>query len=513
MKKALFTLALVLLLTVFTSCKTKRAADTTDQSISYREFVDAGKVIGVQAGEGYAQIASGLFHAKSAPEYHSIADLLAELRLGSIDAVLTSDMVASHLKSGAANTDLIFIPVDKSFFVIQSAPIFYDGALCEIYNEWLPIIKTNGIYQEMMYRWFSSSLPEQMSIPTLYLTNRKGTLLVCDTHDNPPYIYHNALGELTGFDIELVSRFANYLEMDLQVTTLPPEEILPLVASGQADISSSMFDLATEGEAQGVFFGMPTLTNEAVLIVNNKSSWKSNFTAYQGKRLGVILGSLAVETARKIGAEAVFYTHHTTAVDAVKAGEIDGFLDFSRVVVSIADSTKGLQATLLPDEVFNMPITGLSHNQAVMDVVDRFNYFLTVIQDDGTLYKIERRWLGAGEDTMQMPQIDNYGGNGYLRVAVAGAQPPYSFYDDNLQLSGFCVEIALLFGAFEKRIVQFDTFSPEDIVKIIIMKKADLGLLAAPIPAEGYGSEGYGGVSFTHTITEVRYGVLTPENK
>jgi len=262
----------ILIILLFTSCrKNDVELPPTVESRAPKEYLLRGKVIAVLSDDIFATVAKDVFYASSVRSYSFIEDMFEALRSGTVDAVLVNALYSPASSDSSAISDFDYLYVEPSDFSKHSAPIFAEATLAEIFNEWLMTLKINGVYEEIVFRWLGNRLPEQQNIPAFFLSNKRGVLRVCDTDDYPPYIYHDMLGNLTGFDMEMVYRFAQHLQMSIEVHTMPYEEILPFVRSGQADMSACLYDIS-EMEDEDVSLSMPVLTTKALLIVAKNST-------------------------------------------------------------------------------------------------------------------------------------------------------------------------------------------------------------------------------------------------
>jgi len=262
---------LILLAISLLSCNKKETDTQSVAPYTPKEYILQNKIIGVQNDDIFASVAKDIFHARSTPRYTYINDMKTALRQGRIDAILTSASYSEKQTGGDIDDDLDFIYVDERDFVRHSTPIFADATLANIYNEWLQIIKKNTVFDEIVGRWLGGTLPEPQNVPIFYLTNKRGVLKVCDTDEYPPYIYRDGNGNFIGFDMELVYRFAQFLEMSIEINTMPYEDLLPFVRSGQADMSACLYEI-TDPPPANVAYGMPVLTTKALLIVTKNSS-------------------------------------------------------------------------------------------------------------------------------------------------------------------------------------------------------------------------------------------------
>ena len=230
---------------------------------------------------------------------------------------------------------------------------------------------------------------------------------------------------------------------------------------------------------------------------------KREYTDFEGKNIGVITNTLCYFTAEKIGAVARNYAESPLAVTDIRRGDLDGFIAaLSGVRAMAAELGRDtFEAIEIPAKIFAAQIGGFAHDQ---DVTDRFNAFLSEITADGTLDKMKSRWIGETLDlTSPMPDIPNSGENGVLKVATTSDAIPYAYLGADGVLKGFSVELALRFGAYEGKTVEFNDVEFGGLIQYIADKNADIGLANMVITEERARQ-----VLFTDPLCDEQHGIL-----
>ena len=227
------------------------------------------------------------------------------------------------------------------------------------------------------------------------------------------------------------------------------------------------------------------------------------YADFAGKNIAVITGVLTYSTTEKIGGIPVVYFESSAAAEDVKAGRVDGFMHALSLVQVMADEfgNDEFEVVALPKDIFSAQIGAFSHEQAI---VDRFNMFLGVIKADGTLDEMKSRWFGSGRDlSLPMPEIANSRENGIFTTAICSDSTPYVFIGSDGNYTGFSVELALRFGAYEKRAIEFADMEFAALIPYIADKKADFGLANMAITEER-GRK----VLFTDPYFDEQHGIL-----
>ena len=503
MNKAMVILLLAALgVSLFTACSSQK--DEPPQEGAYADF--AGKRIGVQTGEIYYLVANDILNAGEVPEYTLITDLLESLYLGRLDAVLTDSSYIQPLIDSGAYPDFDYIWIPKEVFTNESSVVFHTEELRDQFNAWLAGIIADGTMAEIQERWLGSSLPKDEDVPKFESSGENGVLRICDTGNFPPFTYFDANGQPTGLDYEVASRFAQHMGMTLDITMMAFEAIGPYVISGKADMSACYLTI-TEDRGRSMIFGDPVVSTQGVLIVpKSETSVNSarDYTDFAGKEIAAVVGAIHYLTIEKIGGIPIYYNDAPEAAEDVRRGRVEGFMTPLSNARVMAVQLDGFEVLPVPTEFFSAEVGGISNDP---DVIDRFNVFLASIKRDGTFADMQNRWFGEGLDLdAPMPEIDNSGENGVLRVATSALSLPYVYVGANGEIKGFSAELALRFGAYEGKNVEFAEMDFNALIPYILSGRAELSLSSMAITEERKQS-----VLFTDSIHEEQHAILVRE--
>ena len=127
-----------------------------------------------------------------------------------------------------------------------------NSELRDDFNRFLRSIKDSGLYADLVRRWL---IERETRMPSVAAVNPAGQLVVGVAAGGLPF---GAVqdGELVGFDIELVTRFAASRNQGVVFTTMPFGGLIAANASGKIDlIAASMF--ITEERKQRIEFSDP----------------------------------------------------------------------------------------------------------------------------------------------------------------------------------------------------------------------------------------------------------------
>ncbi len=218
---------------------------TTTESAARETYPDAEYIYVNSAADGYLAVQSGKADAfavsKTAYE-SSVAVGVSGLRVHSDGVIGTPGSTA----------------------VAVSPKTEIAGALNNI-NDFLDEIEADGTLEDMKQRWIIEqdyTMPEIAKAENPQYTIRVGTTGIFE-----PYSFYQD-EELTGFDVELMQRFALWCNADLEIQIYNWDSIVPACSSGKVDyIMSGLF--VTEERAEAVDFSDSYIDVETIVVVSD----------------------------------------------------------------------------------------------------------------------------------------------------------------------------------------------------------------------------------------------------
>lgn len=144
-------------------------------------------------------------------------------------------------------------------------------------NDFLTEMSENGTLNEMRNRWL---VAHDYTMPKIAAAeNPAFTITVGTTGLVEPYSFYEGT-DLTGYDLELMKRFANWCNAKLAVEVYDWDGITPACASGKVDyIMSNLFETPEKREVMG--FSIPYTYVETVMVVadEERSAKRDGFLA------------------------------------------------------------------------------------------------------------------------------------------------------------------------------------------------------------------------------------------
>ena len=216
------------------------------------------------------------------------------------------------------------------------------------------------------------------------------TLRVVGDKDYKPFSYFNEKSVPCGYDIELVNELANRLHCNVELTLVKWDDAVELIKEKKADVI-----LGCDWQDASVMdcnFTIPTF--EEKFVVFQKKPFNA-FSDLYSKRIAVIDGCGLKGTLEKyqLWKNCVEYPGVTECVQSGLDGESDCFIAH-RTIGEIAlreFGARGKRFNGRMDFASGQMCFGIAKDEH--ELFERFNKELIEIRADGTLDKLERKWI------------------------------------------------------------------------------------------------------------------------
>ena len=412
-----------------------------------------GKRIGVLTGTTCATEAEARLPDATIVHANNMADELAMLRAGKVDAIVSDQIMLRYLQ--IENDDLEVLTEKLSS--ISLAPMFTKSekgrALCEEYNAFVQKLWADGTMEALQEVWLGKDESLRTVLDYEALPDVNGTLTMALDATLMPCAYVKD-GRIVGYDVDIAARFCEANGYRLKIVNSSFDGVLASVQNGKCDFASCGITI-TDERAEIVLFGMPILysgNTAAVLKQKDASSSASAASGYasvqdlNGKRIGVQTGTIcgALVESRLPNAQVYYYNTVTDVLAALNAGKLDAgcmdepmlrFLKIENPQIKILDELldKSNLAAVFPK------------TEAGQALCSQYSEFLEKLWEDGTMKEIDAVWFG--EDDGKRTVIDFASlpaANGTLRMAADLSMAPFTYMKDN-KIVGYDVDVAARF--------------------------------------------------------------------
>ncbi|MBO7418712.1 MAG: ABC transporter permease subunit [Bacteroidaceae bacterium] len=239
----------------------------------------SGLKVAVQAGSIYDFEMSKRSDVTVA-RYNNAPDIVAAVISGQVDvfkddenAMSPSDLRRHHLR--------LELRCEESFDVAYA---FRKGdfATASQFDAFLDEIHNNGIYDEVYHRWYDTEYPDTVSLPQIAQFETGQPLRIVTHLIMAPLCFLKG-DTWTGFEMELLKRFAASIKRPIEVSYLDPASGSAALQSGLADVwSGSIF--ITEERAQMVQFGKPYTQCHPAYFVYDGLADAANVGLWEGMK-------------------------------------------------------------------------------------------------------------------------------------------------------------------------------------------------------------------------------------
>ena len=154
-----------------------------------------------------------------------------------LDFVTANLLMKKNPTIGLLSKDVLTMPLGVGFNK-------NNRALREKFNTFLQSSKQDGSYDNMHKRWFADD-PEKAVMPKFSNPATGKKLVVGVSVDDLPYVaFMN--GDYVGFDIELISKFANHEKLEIEFVKMEFASLIAALSSGKVDMISDGIAITEE---------------------------------------------------------------------------------------------------------------------------------------------------------------------------------------------------------------------------------------------------------------------------
>ena len=218
------------------------AAKSSDGA-RYQSLQDfSGKKVGMVTGTVFDKLLDGVVDGTIPQYYDDFSSQLLALDTGTLDAIVT-DMPIAELAAARQPEFAIFpeaVAPDSYGIGLQK-----NSPLTEKVNAIIKKYEADGTLQALREKWLGADeSKKKIDIGAYDAPN--GTLRYVHDSTLEPMSYVGENGQSLGMEVELVSRIAKELGMKLETTQGTFNALIPMLASGRADIVSGSISITDE---------------------------------------------------------------------------------------------------------------------------------------------------------------------------------------------------------------------------------------------------------------------------
>lgn len=219
-----------------------------------------------------------------------------------------------------------------------------------------------------------------------------GKIVIGTEGTYPPFTYHDASGELTGFDVEIAREVAKRLGVEAQFEEAPWDSLLAGIDAGRFD---SVFNEVSirDDRKEKYDFSDPYISSGAVLIVREDNTDIKSLADLKGKKSAQSLTSNLADIARENGAEIVAIEGFQQAIDLLNSNRADATINDNLSFLDLKKQKPDLALKVVAEAEDASQSGGVfAKNQP--ELVEAVNKALADMHSDGTYATISEKYFG-----------------------------------------------------------------------------------------------------------------------
>ena len=222
---------------------------------------------------------------------------------------------------------------------------------------------------------------------------KAGTLKIGTSSNEKPYVYLEN-GQLTGFEIDLITAAAAKIGLTPEFVTMDFSALLPAVNNRQFDVAAAAIGI-TAPRQKTVTFSNGYLAGFFGVLTPSSSGITKDVATVKGKKIAVLQGSIEDNNSDKFipGAQIVRFPDQNSAELALASHRIDGFFNDFDPNLSIVAKYPALNLT----QPITLPATAFPAGWAVKKgnttLTDKLNGALTQVVQDGTWLTLYKKYF------------------------------------------------------------------------------------------------------------------------
>ena len=213
----------------------------------------------------------------------------------------------------------------------------------------------------------------------------------------PPYEYYDG-DAIVGIDVEVAQAIAEKLGMELEVTDIAFDSIIPGIQTGKYDMGMAGMTVTDERKEQ-VNFSDSYATGVQVVIVKDDSPITSvddlfadGASTVVGTQAGTTGFIYATSDIEDVGLGTVKSFGKTTdAVEALKNGQVDCVILDNEPAKALVAANEGLH---ILDTEYAVEDSAIALAKENTDLLEKVNKALSELTADGTLQSIVDKYIG-----------------------------------------------------------------------------------------------------------------------
>ena len=276
----------------------------------------ADKKIGVFSGTVHDAFCTKKYPKAEVVLFDATANMVLSLKTGKLDVAML-DLITARLlfknnpELGLLSDSVFDMPLGVGFR--KDSP-----ALRDEFNSFLKTIRQNGTYETMRKRWFIEDAEQAVMPPFKNPVSDKKLVVAVSVEDLPYVAFMN--GEYVGFDIEMIRKFAEYANYNIEIVNIDFPALVTALVSGKADIISDGIGISEERAKQINFSDSYAIFRTAVIAA------KKNLVTANNEDVKPVKTSFLKSVSNSFYINIILENRYLLILDGLKVTIIISFL-------------------------------------------------------------------------------------------------------------------------------------------------------------------------------------------
>lgn len=224
----------------------------------------------------------------------------------------------------------------------------------------------------------------------------RGKMIVGVRYDTKPFGFINEKEEVKGFDIDLCKELAKRIlgdENAIEFQQVTSSNRIFAITSGTVDFAAATMSI-TPKRRRIIDFSIPYYVAGQAIMVSKDSPIKS-ISDLAGKKVIVVLGSTSEKNIREVVPTAMVlgFRTYTDAFSALKNGRGDVLTTDDTIIYGLISENPDF--IMLKERLTREPYgLGFKKGDEAQTLEETVNFILRQMIEDGTIAKIEKKWIG-----------------------------------------------------------------------------------------------------------------------
>jgi L-cystine transport system substrate-binding protein len=212
-----------------------------------------------------------------------------------------------------------------------------------------------------------------------------------------PFTFHDASGELVGFDVEIGRAVAEQLGVKAEFVEGAWDGLIAGVDANRYDVVINQVGITDERKAK-YDFSEPYIASKAALVVRGDNADITSFEALSGKKAAQTITSNFGKLAEQYGAEIVPTDGFDQSIALVTQGRADATINDSLSFFDFKKQQPDANVKIVATQT-DADFSGVLLAKGKPELVAAINEALAAIKADGTYAEISQKYFG--EDVSQ----------------------------------------------------------------------------------------------------------------